>query len=67
VGFSIIGQILYHRVGREVIARLVGTEEHGTYTAERLAEHITDFSLAAIAQLKSGLRSKASSRSGGAS
>jgi AcrR family transcriptional regulator len=54
VAFSIVGQIFYHRVGRAVISRLVGEEEHGTYTAERLAEHVTAFSLAAIAGLKAG-------------
>jgi AcrR family transcriptional regulator len=54
VAFSIVGQLFYQRVGRAVIARLVGEEEHGTYTAERLAEHVTSFSLAAIAGLKAG-------------
>jgi AcrR family transcriptional regulator len=56
VGFSIIGQILYHRVGREVITRLVGAEEQATYTADRLAEHITAFTLAAITGLRAGRR-----------
>jgi AcrR family transcriptional regulator len=46
--FSIIGQCLYHRVGRHVIAHLVGDEEYRTYDATRLAEHIADFSLAAL-------------------
>jgi TetR/AcrR family transcriptional regulator, regulator of cefoperazone and chloramphenicol sensitivity len=54
VAFSIVGQLFYHRVGRAVLSRLVGEEEHATYTAERLAEHVTAFSLAAIAGLKAG-------------
>lgn len=54
VAFSIVGQSFYHRVGREVIGRLVGEEEHRTYTAERLANHIVAFSLAAIAGLRKG-------------
>ena len=57
VAFSIVGQIFYHRVGREVLCRLVGEEEHRSYTAERLAEHITEFSLAAVAGIKAGGRS----------
>jgi hypothetical protein len=48
VGFSIIGQIFYHRVGREVLKRLVGPEEHASYTADKLADHIAAFSLAGI-------------------
>jgi AcrR family transcriptional regulator len=48
LGFSIVGQIFYQRVARPVLALVVGAEEHRTYTPERLAEHIADFSLAAL-------------------
>ena len=44
VAFSIVGQIFYHRRpgGHLAAGRW---EEHATYTAERLAEHVTAFSL----------------------
>lgn len=46
--FSIVGQCMYHRLGRPVIRLLVGPEEHDSYTAEVLAEHITAFTLRAL-------------------
>jgi hypothetical protein len=48
VGFSIVGQAFYHRVARHVIPVLVGEEEYSRYQAERVADHIADFSLAAL-------------------
>lgn len=48
IGFSILGQSFYHRVGRPVLTRVVGEEEYRTFTPERLAEHIVAFSLAAL-------------------
>jgi AcrR family transcriptional regulator len=50
LALSIIGQCIHHRCARTVIGQLVGEDEAGTYTAERLAEHIADFSLAALGQ-----------------
>jgi AcrR family transcriptional regulator len=47
---SIIGQCFYHRVGREVISLVVGEEESRTYTPGRIADHVADFSLAALIQ-----------------
>jgi AcrR family transcriptional regulator len=47
IGFSIVGQCLHYRVARGVIRLLVG-DEFDTYDVERLTEHITDFSLAAM-------------------
>jgi len=52
LGFSIVGQIFYQRVARPVLALVVGADEHRTYTPERLAEHITAFSLAALAAVR---------------
>ena len=49
---SIIGQVVHHRCARAIVTKLVGDEEAATYTAERLADHIADLSLAAL-----GLRS----------
>jgi hypothetical protein len=51
LAISIIGQCFYMRVGREVIALLVGPEEFRGHTTERLAEHITEFSLAALEKM----------------
>jgi hypothetical protein len=48
LGFSIVGQLFHQRVGAQVIRLVVGPEEHDTYDPERLAEHITAFSLAAL-------------------
>jgi AcrR family transcriptional regulator len=45
---SVIGQVIYHRCAHAIIAQLVGEEESRTYDAARLAEHIADFSLAAL-------------------
>lgn len=48
IGFSIVGQCIYHSIGRAVIADLVGPEEHEGYDVECLAEHIAHFSLAGL-------------------
>jgi AcrR family transcriptional regulator len=48
LGFSIVGQCVYHRIGARVLRRVVGEAEHATYTRERLADHIAAFSLAAL-------------------
>ena len=48
LGFSIIGQCLHYRVARPVVELLVGEEENARYTAEVLADHIAEFSLAAL-------------------
>jgi AcrR family transcriptional regulator len=53
LGFSIVGQIFHQRVGAPVIRLVVGETEHDTYTPERLAEHITQFSLTALGIAKS--------------
>jgi AcrR family transcriptional regulator len=48
MALSIIGQCVYHRCARLIITKVVGEEEVAGYTADRLAEHIADFSLAAL-------------------
>jgi AcrR family transcriptional regulator len=48
ISISIVGQCFYLRVGRKVVGLVVGEEEFRTYDTERLIEHITDFSLAAV-------------------
>jgi len=48
VGFSIIGQCLYYRQNRAVSEVLFGRGLMHKFSADELAEHIADFSLAAI-------------------
>lgn len=48
VAFSIVGQCLHYRVARPVMRLLIAPEEFATYDVDRLAAHITDFTLAAL-------------------
>jgi AcrR family transcriptional regulator len=48
IAFSIVGQCFHHRFARPIIALLVGPEEYRTYDAKLIADHITQFSLAAL-------------------
>ena len=48
IGFSIVGQCLFYRLAQPIVTMLVGEEEHRRYDATLLAEHITQFSLAAL-------------------
>jgi AcrR family transcriptional regulator len=48
---SIVGQCLHHHHSRHIIAMLVGEEEARNLTVDRLTEHITEFSLAALERL----------------
>jgi len=48
IGFSIVGQAFFHRMAWPIVSTLVGEEEHRTYDATLLTEHITQFSLAAL-------------------
>jgi AcrR family transcriptional regulator len=56
---SIIGQVIHHRCGRTIISQLVSPEEFARYDADRLAEHIADFSLAALGLKAEGGKRKA--------
>jgi AcrR family transcriptional regulator len=48
IGFSIVGQCLFYRLAQPVVAMLMGDEAHRALDADRLAEHITQFSLKAL-------------------
>jgi TetR/AcrR family transcriptional regulator, regulator of cefoperazone and chloramphenicol sensitivity len=48
IAFSIVGQCFFHRFAQPIVALLVGEEEVQQYDSELLAEHITDFSFAAL-------------------
>src|SRR5262245_43419274 len=49
--FSIVGQCLHYRFTRPVTALLLGPEEFAALDVETLADHITEFSLAALHRL----------------
>ena len=48
IGFSIIGQCLYYRQNRKVAEILIGEENLALLHAERVADHIGNFCLAAL-------------------
>jgi AcrR family transcriptional regulator len=50
IGFSIVGQILHYRSARPVLVMLVGAETFQSFDVDILTDHITEFSLAAIAR-----------------
>jgi AcrR family transcriptional regulator len=51
ISHSIIGQCLHYHHSRALLPLVVGEEEYQSYDLERLVEHITEFSLAALCQL----------------
>ncbi|HWB00124.1 MAG TPA: CerR family C-terminal domain-containing protein [Pirellulales bacterium] len=46
--FSIVGQCLYHRVAQPIVEALIAPDEYRSYSIDRLAQHITSWSLAAL-------------------
>lgn len=48
IAFSIVGQCFFHYVNRPIITLLIGEEAADNLTIDRLADHVTDFSLAAL-------------------
>jgi AcrR family transcriptional regulator len=48
VGFSVVGQCLFYHVHRPIASQLMGAAEFNALTIDRLADHITDFTLAAL-------------------
>jgi hypothetical protein len=48
LAFSIIGQCLHYRVAQPIVNLLVGPEESATLTPDHIAQHIAEFSLAAL-------------------
>jgi AcrR family transcriptional regulator len=47
-GISIFAQCMHYRILAPVTRLIVGDEEYGSYTVDRLTEHIAGFSLAAL-------------------
>jgi hypothetical protein len=52
IAFGIVGQCLHFRLGRPVIAMLTPPEEHRRYQADYLADHIANWTLAAVEGLR---------------
>ncbi len=48
IGFSVVGQCLFYRMARHIVPLVVGAEEYGSYDVDRLTDHITSFTLAAL-------------------
>jgi len=48
IGFSIVGQCLFHRVHWPVVKLMAGDELYRSFEVARLTDHITRFSLAAL-------------------
>jgi AcrR family transcriptional regulator len=48
ITFGIVGQCLHYRIAEPVIRLLVPAEEFATYKVQLLADHITDWTLAAL-------------------
>jgi AcrR family transcriptional regulator len=48
IGFSIVGQCLFYRLAQPVVAMLVGEQAHRRLDANLLADHIAQFTLAAL-------------------
>lgn len=51
IAFSIVGQCLHYKVAKPIVELLVGQDEAASYSTEGLADHIADFSLAAMREL----------------
>jgi AcrR family transcriptional regulator len=49
--FSIVGQCLFYHFADPVVRKLIDDDEYQTHEPERLAEHITAFSLSALTNM----------------
>lgn len=55
LAFSIVGQCLHYRVADPIVKNLVDSEEYASYTPEFLAEHVIEFSMSALRQIRDQL------------
>ncbi len=46
--FSVVGQCLHYKIAEPIVRQLISPEEYETYSTERLAAHITDFTLRSL-------------------
>jgi AcrR family transcriptional regulator len=52
--FSVVGQCLFYRVQRHIAILLIGEEQFNSYSIERLTDHITEVTLAAVRARRAG-------------
>jgi hypothetical protein len=50
IGFSIVSQCLFYKVHRPIAELLVGSEGYAHFSLPLIAEHVTQFCLAALGQ-----------------
>jgi AcrR family transcriptional regulator len=48
IGFSIVGQCLFYHVAGPIIRNLIDEREYSTYDVAKLAQHVTEFTLASL-------------------
>lgn len=51
--FSLVGQLIFHRLSRTAVQLLLGPEKAPELTVERIIDHITQFTLAALRSVDS--------------
>lgn len=57
IGFSIIGQCLYYRFSADVTSMMIDEKQYADhFNRDELAQHITEFSLGAINQIKQNIK-----------
>lgn len=69
IAFGVVGQCLYFRIAEPVVSRLLAAEEHQRYQPEYLAEHIANWTLAALGRrpffgTSTAMRARQASRAG---
>lgn len=55
---SIVGQCLYYRFANPVVRQLLPEQQYDEKGLEELADHITEFSLAALKQIREGIENE---------
>ena len=65
IAFSVIGQCLHYRVAGEFVSILIAAPEREKhFQIEQLAEHIADFTLAALSMYRNGVQPSAATAHG---
>jgi len=52
LAFSVVGQCMHYKVARPIIGMLIPPEEQHQFTEDRIAEHVTRVTLAALSQFR---------------
>jgi AcrR family transcriptional regulator len=62
IAFSVVGQCLFYHFADPVIRNLLSRKEYESYDVDKLAEHIREFSLAAISNQQASAAAKGGPR-----